>query len=249
MTIRVDSFSLCTFGAGETKEKNKPAAVKAAEKSKPAEAAKQAQTAKQAETAPEKEVCPAMQSDCGGEKPSMQEGAAELIKALADRFGLTALTPAEALTQLRDMWDREDAEALSARGQQEAQRLQRAKELTHRLEEEAQQAMDTYPAMDLRQELEDPLFLRLVKADVPVKRAYETVHLDDILGELAAREREKAQKEITDNIRKRGMRPFENGIAAHGGITLRSDVSRLTREQREDYARRAARGEEITFRR
>ena len=249
MTIRIDTFSLCTFGTGENREKNKPAAVKAAEKTKPAEAEKAAQAAKQAVAAPEKKACPGMQPDCGMAKPAEQDGTADLVKALADRFGLTALSPAEALTELRALWDREDAEALSARGQQETQRLQRAKELTHRLEEEAQQAMDTYPALDLMQELEDPLFLRLVKADVPVKRAYETVHLDDILSELAAREREKAQKEITDNIRKRGMRPFENGIAAHGGITLRSDVSRLTREQREDYARRAARGEEITFRR
>lgn len=243
MTIRVDSYSLCTFDAGENKEKNKSAAAKSAEKTK------LAQTAEPAETVSDKEVC-APEQPCSGEvKPALQDGTADLIKALADRYGLTVFTPAEALTELRAMWDREDAEALSARGQQETQRLQRAKELTHRLEEEAQQAMGTYPALDLMQELENPLFLRLVKADVPVKRAYETVHLDDILSELAAREREKAHKEITDNIRIRGMRPPENGIAAHGGITLRSDVSRLTREQREDYARRAARGEEITFRR
>ena len=58
----------------------------------------------------------------------------------------------------------------------------------------------------------------------------------------------QAQKQVVDNIRSRGSRPAENGTVSRSGFTYKSDVSKLSKEDRAEIARRAARGETITFR-
>ena len=63
----------------------------------------------------------------------------------------------------------------------------------------------------------------------------------------ARRAAARAEKRVADHIKARAGRPAENGIAAHSGFITKDDPSRLKREDFEEIAKRAARGETIRF--
>lgn len=114
-------------------------------------------------------------------------------------------------------------------------------------ENEAKALRETYPDFDLEAEIQDKDFQRLLRSGVPMRMAYEVKHMPDIIAgeqKKAADEREKA---VIEGIRARGGRPAEIGSSAQNGVTAGVDVSKLTREQRADIAKRAAKGERITF--
>jgi len=142
--------------------------------------------------------------------------------------------------------ERENAELMRAQearnGEAEAQR---------QLDEWGRQAMELQqkvPGFDLRVEAENPEFVQMLRAGLPVEHAYKVVHMDEILNGQAVNVAAQAQKQVVDNIRSRGSRPAENGTVSRSGFTYKNDVSKLTKEDRAEIARRAARGETITFR-
>ncbi len=122
-------------------------------------------------------------------------------------------------------------------------------ETSAQLQAQAEELGRIYPGFDLEREMENSRFAALVQAGATLRDAYEVVHLEELAQAAALREKEIIRLEITEAIRARALRVQENGISAHCAISLRQDVSRLSREQRADYAARAAKGEEITFKR
>ena len=124
-----------------------------------------------------------------------------------------------------------------------------AEEASADLQAQAQELVKIYPEFELEREMENSRFAALVQAGVTLRDAFEVVHLDALAQAAALKEKENIRLEITEAIRARALRVQENGISAHCAVSLRQDVSRLSREQRADYARRAAKGEEITFKR
>lgn len=100
-----------------------------------------------------------------------------------------------------------------------------------------------YPGFQLDAECKDPRFVGMLRAGIPVRHAYEVLHLDDIKAGAAR----KMEKQVVDGIRAKGARPQENGMAAQGGVLVKRDLSKLTRTDREEIARRVARGETIRF--
>ncbi|HWP80345.1 MAG TPA: hypothetical protein VN446_06840 [Candidatus Acidoferrum sp.] len=100
-----------------------------------------------------------------------------------------------------------------------------------------------YPDFDLSIESKNPRFLAMLRSGIPVRHAYEVLHLPDILQGVAR----VTEKRVVDGIRARGARPPENGTQAGSGITIKSDVSRLTRAGRAEIAKRALQGEKISF--
>lgn len=65
------------------------------------------------------------------------------------------------------------------------------------------------------------------------------------MGEQLEAARAQARRELLDSIRARGMRPSESVL--NDTSFAMDSVSRLTRKEREELARRAARGEKITL--
>ena len=57
---------------------------------------------------------------------------------------------------------------------------------------------------------------------------------------------QRTTKEVTDNIKAKGMRPTEVG-GSQAGVPLSVDLKNSTKAQRDEWARRAERGETITF--
>ncbi len=112
---------------------------------------------------------------------------------------------------------------------------------------QAEEMRILYPSFDLGAEVKDPQFLSLLKSGVPVRHAYEVIHMDEIK-EAAMRAQAKAtEKQVVDGIRAKGARPQENGTAAQSAFTVKDDVSKLSKKDRAEIARRVARGESIEF--
>lgn len=101
------------------------------------------------------------------------------------------------------------------------------------------------PGFDLHEALTDETFCALLRAGVPLDNAYFALHADALLHAAICRASQQAEQRVAEHIRVRGARPGENGLGPGGGIVVRPDVSRMSRADRADIARRAARGEQV----
>lgn len=140
---------------------------------------------------------------------------------------------------------RENAELL--RQQRDRVGRERADAQLRAWDEQAAQARAVYPGLDLGAEARNPQFLSMLRSGVPVRTAYEVIHMDEIKAGVATAQAQATEKAVTANIKAKGARPQENGAGAGAGFTVKDDVSRLTPKDRAELARRAARGEVITF--
>lgn len=103
-----------------------------------------------------------------------------------------------------------------------------------------------YPNFDLAAEVRDnPRFIAMLRAGIPVRDAYEVSHLGEILAGNAANAAREMEKRVVDNVRAKGMRPSENGTSSQPGVVRKSDPSKFTKEDRAEIARRVRRGERI----
>lgn len=132
------------------------------------------------------------------------------------------------------------------RAQQENIARQMAQRQVDAWQRQAQEIKAEYEDFDLEAELRNPVFKAMLKAGAPMKNAYEALHMGDIKAGVARKAGEAREKQVTDNIRARGQRPTEGGSSG-AGITYSSDPSKLTAKERDELARRAERGERITF--
>lgn len=110
---------------------------------------------------------------------------------------------------------------------------------------EGEQVKDLYPDFDLSRESQNPQFLSMLKAGVPVQHAYEVVHMDNIKAVVAQSTAKQTEKQVVDGIRAKGARPPENGTSSQSAFVVRDDPHRWSKKDREEVARRVARGETI----
>lgn len=129
------------------------------------------------------------------------------------------------------------------RMREEEARILRRKSREESLSKQAEETKKLYPDFDFEKQLENREFRRLLSAGVSVKNAYEVVNMDSILESNS----KNAEKSVVNSIRSKGTRPVENGASAGGGILMAGNASALTKKEREELARRAARGEHISL--
>ena len=147
----------------------------------------------------------------------------------------------------------QENEALK-RQEEDRQRQQKADETYNDWIRQASELVGTadapgeYPDFDLKHEVaENPRFIAMLRAGVPVKDAYEVSHLGDIQARSAAKAAAEMEKRVMDNVRAKGMRPNENGTTSQPGVIVKSDPSKFTKADRAEIARRVRRGERIVF--
>lgn len=134
-------------------------------------------------------------------------------------------------------------EAARAHRSAAAQRYVQAQtETWHRA---AEALAERCPGFDLHTALGDESFCTMLRAGVPLENAYFALHADELLHAAICRASRQAETRVAEHIRVRGARPGENGLGSGGGIVVRPDVSRMSRADRADIARRAARGEQV----
>lgn len=191
-----------------------------------------------------------------------------LLEALATKYGIDS-NDVEAITNAVNddnaLWEEAADEAgMTVEQYKQFQKLQRdsaelqrieaertseerANEQLMRWNEESEALKQSFPDFDLNAEAQNPAFINLLRAGLPVEHAYKVIHMDDIVSNAMRSTASAAEKRATENIRARGTRPQENGSTSRSAFTVKNDVHNLTRADRAEIARRAARGEYIEF--
>lgn len=113
--------------------------------------------------------------------------------------------------------------------------------------EQAKQAQQFYPSLNISEEAKNPQFLSLLNAGIDVKTAFEVIHKDEMIPAAMQYTAKAVERKIVNSIRANGTRPAENGMSSQSAATVKRDVSQLTKADRLEIERRVRNGEIISF--
>ena len=189
-----------------------------------------------------------------GVEPTDYAGIAEAIRqdtSLYEKEALECGMDAQDLMKLRNV-EADNASMrrqmeMQRKEQQELQRRQQAEEQVSKWNQQAELAKQFYPGLDLQKEITNPDFSRLLSSGVDVRTAFEVIHKDEILQGAMQYAAKRAAKSVTDSVIAGAARPVENGTAAQGAVSAKVDPSKLSEKEFNEYLRRVAGGERITF--
>lgn len=150
----------------------------------------------------------------------------------------------EQLKEIRKM-EKENAE-LKKQMQEKDRRDYQARQYAQWMDQ-AKQAKQMYPSLDLNTEAKNPQFLQLLNSGVDVGTAYAVIHKDEIIPAAMQYTAKTVEQKLTNKIIANGARPVENGISSQGAVQTKSDVSQLSDADIAEIMKRVARGERISF--
>lgn len=151
----------------------------------------------------------------------------------------------EQLKEIRRM-ERENADLKKRMEEQNAK--DKANQLYSTWINQSEALKAVYPSFNLEAELQNNQFLDLLKIPgVDVRTAYELVHKDDIIAGAMQFTAKTVEQKIANKIAANGARPTENGMSSQSAAVVKSDVSALSKADRQEIIRRVARGEKIRF--
>ena len=130
---------------------------------------------------------------------------------------------------------------------EEVQRQESGKKLYATWMQQAESAKAVYPTFDMETEMGNPRFVDLLRNNIDVRTAYEVLHKDEIIPAAMQFAAKTVEQKIAKNIATNGARPNENGMSSQSAAVVKSDVSKLTKYDIDEVARRVARGERVTF--
>jgi hypothetical protein len=119
------------------------------------------------------------------------------------------------------------------------------------LNNQADKLRQTFPNFNLRTELQNPAFARLVSPGVgiSVEDAYYAVHRQELQQKSMQIAEQKAKTQMANAIRSNTMHPTENGTSSQAPSVTRFDYSKASPKEREAFKRRIreaqARGEKV----
>lgn len=172
-------------------------------------------------------------------KNAMQEDDGLYEKEAADR-GMS-------VQQLRQMKKMElENESLRRQMREQANREQ-ADAIYKKWMEDAETVKQQFPQFDLQTELQNPQFASLLRANIDVGTAYQVIHKDEIIPAAMQYTAREVQSKMASSVAANTARPRENGIGGGASAIIKSDVTKLTKADRQEIARRAMRGEKIRF--
>lgn len=148
------------------------------------------------------------------------------------------------LKEIRKM-ERENAD-LKAQ-MEEQQRQENGKKLYAAWMQQAEDAKKVYPSFDLREEMNNPKFVDLLRSNIDVRTAYEVLHKDEIIPAAMQFTAKTVESKLAKSIAANGARPSENGMSSQSASLVKSDVSQLSKADRAEIIRRVQRGEKIRF--
>ena len=161
-------------------------------------------------------------------------------ESAAEEAGLTV----DQFKKMKQM-ERESAELKALRQKQAAD--QHAQQQLANWMKQAEGMQEMYPGFNFRAEIQNKDFQGLLRAGIPVQKAYELIHMEEIKQATAKSAAQTASAQMQANLKAKQSRPSENGTSSKTAVIVKNDVSKLTRAERAEVARRAARGEKITF--
>lgn len=161
-------------------------------------------------------------------------------EAAAEESGLTV----DQYKKMKQM-ERESAELQELKRRQSAD--QQAQQQLASWMQQAEGMQELYPGFDFRSEIRNRDFQGLLRAGIPVQKAYELIHMEEIKQAAARSAAQTASQQMQANLKAKQSRPAENGTSSKTAVIVKNDVSKLTRAERAEVARRAMLGEHIEF--
>ena len=173
-----------------------------------------------------------------------------LNKAILDDdsyFEEEALQRGISVQQLKEIRKMERENADLRKQMQEKQTRENADKLYSQWLQQEQDTKQVYPSFDMKTEMQNPKFVGLLRSNIDVKTAYEVVHKDEIIPAAMQFTAKTVESKLAKKIAAQGARPAENGMSSGSAAVVKSDVSQLSRADRDEIRRRVARGEKIRF--
>lgn len=102
-----------------------------------------------------------------------------------------------------------------------------------------------YPSFNVKAEMSNPDFRRLLSSGVPMQKAYETIHMEEIMTARMKASANATAQQMTANIKSRQSRPSENGTSPNSAVIVKNDPTKWTKADRAEIARRVEAGEII----
>lgn len=191
----------------------------------------------------------------------------DVLARLYEKYNVTELDElGAAIDNDSELWQaKADEEGLTVDQYREFQKIKRERDINKKLAEELQnraaaeqqyihwakeaaELKQVYPDFNLLEELKNKDFSGLIgqknpQYSISMRQAYELVHPEALEKRIAG----ETEKRVTDSIKARGMRPGEGAATGNAGIVTKTDVTKLTKKDRAEIAKRVARGETITF--
>ena len=165
-----------------------------------------------------------------------------LYEEEAEEMGM----PVEAYKNYKRLQDEHDALERQKAQYDEEQRLR-----AHfaNLAQQAEAMKQTFPNFDLRTEMQNETFRRLVapNSGLDVHSAYFAVHHAELEPQAMAYGIQRARQQISQTLQANQARPVEGAIKGGQPANVAVDPSKMTRAERQKLLERARRGEKITF--
>ena len=158
-----------------------------------------------------------------------------------------ALQKGMTVQQLKEIRKMERENADLRRQMQEQKTKENADRIYAGWLQQAEDAKAVYPSFDLKAEMANPQFVNLLRSNIDVRTAYEVLHKDEIIPAAMQFTAKTVEQKLTNKILSGGARPAENGMNSQGAALVKSDVSQLSKADRQEIIRRVQRGEKIRF--
>lgn len=177
-----------------------------------------------------------------------------ILKAVAEDESYYETAADEAGMSVEQYKKMKQLEAENAQLQAIRQEEDRRKEFDAKYAEWSMQAdfaRNEYPNLDLNTEMQNKDFFGLLTRGIDVKTAYQVIHQDEIvqsaISTATQRTAQAVQQQTVNNIRSKGLRPDESAGSSQAGFTFKADPHKWTKADREEIAKRVARGKKITL--
>jgi hypothetical protein len=131
---------------------------------------------------------------------------------------------------------------------QRAEEEERARERLNVWIQQAEAMKEIYPSFDLRTELENPDFVKLLESGIDVRTSFEVNHRDEIMSGFGQAVAKNVEKKVVNSVKANGLRPTENGVSASPSQNTKVNVSALTDEQIDEINRKVLMGEHFEYR-
>lgn len=174
-----------------------------------------------------------------------------LNKAIEDDNAYYEAKAAErgmSVDELKHIEQLERDNAMLKRAEREQEARRKADEDVKRWIAQSEQVKAMYPGFDLKYEIDNtPRFLDLLKSGVDVDAAFTVCHKDEIIGGAMQQTAKTIEEKVAKSVAANAKRPVENGVSATNTQRAKKDVASLSKADRQEIARRVARGERIRF--
>lgn len=175
------------------------------------------------------------------------EGLNKAIEEDDSYYEEEALEKGVSVEQLKSLKKMERENANLKRMMEERDKTELRNRLYNRWFTEAEAVKKIYPTFSIEEELKNPEFTKLISNNVSVQTAFEVLHKNEILPAAMQYTAQQVERKLTNKIMANGQRPMENGLNSQSASVVKSDVSQLSKADREEIIRRVARGEKIRF--